>query len=910
MIRKLRVSFAGFLFICALTLSAQEKYSVDWNYSGQSFIDFVLTAESKLPVRFFYRNEWISNLVMNDYQACRNLNCVLGNLFRETTLHYVIDDDGNVIITKDFAIDVGNGAGEDNFISNAGYADSLEQQKKIEVLFLEVGRRSEADRPGNVIVSGYVTDEETREPLPGVSVYIRKLSAGTVTNAHGYYSLSLPRGAHIIQFTFIGMRETRVNLRLNGPGEMNIMMKGILIPLEETVVSAERNVTLQRFETGVEKINIPSFKMLPSFMGEADILKNLLLVTGVQTTGEGSAGFNVRGGSADQNLILLDGTPLYNSSHFFGFFPAVNSDMIKDATLYKGGMPARFGGRISSVLDIVTSDGERKEFSGNAGISPVTAHFKAEGPVIRDTLSYLVAGRATYSNWLLRLPVMLDFGSSNASFYDLNTKLSYSPDRTNKIDFSAYLSHDRFGLDTSAVYAYENILASLRWKHFWNSRFFSLLTLSHSFYTHNIQHNDVPGEEYILTHSINTSTLKGDFNIFRGLHEINFGMELNYHHLLPGSYLPGSDSSIVTEHLMEKETALEGALYIDDRMKITDYLSAEAGLRFSSFHTFGPRTVFLYDPRYSMSLYSLTDTVSYGQGDLLSSYAGPELRASLNLRLSGNNSLKINYNKTRQYLHLLTNSASISPTDSWKLSDNYLKPETGDQYAIGFYQFLFGRKIETSAELYYKDIKNMTDFKGGTVLTMIENIEQDLIYVKGKAYGIELSLKKNDGKLRYNIGYTYARTFARSTGEFRDESINGGKWYPANYDRPHELFLTMHYLYSRRLNFSANYTYSSGRPVTYPISQYRFNDLLLIHYSERNKYRMPYYSRLDISLRVNGNLKIKKIAHPYWTFSVINLFARANPYSVYFVEKNDRIKGYQLSVFGTAIPSVSFNFDF
>jgi hypothetical protein len=311
-----------------------------------------------------------------------------------------------------------------------------------------------------------------------------------------------------------------------------------------------------------------------------------------------------------------------------------------------------------------------------------------------------------------------------------------------------------------------------------------------------------------------------------------------------------------------------------------------------------------------MSPSSITDTSYYASGDLVSRYAGPEFRASLNFRLSGNNSLKLNYNRTKQYIHLLSNSASISPTDTWKLCDNYLRPERGDQYSLGFYQFLAGRKIETSAEIYYKDIRDMTDFKGGTALTLIENVEQDLIYVRGKAYGIEFTLKKNEGKLRYNIGYTYARTFARSTGEFRDESINEGKWYPANYDRPHDLTLTMHYLYSRRVSLSATYNYTTGRPVTFPVSEYFFNDILLIHYTERNRYRIPYYSRLDISVRVNGSLKLKKLAHPYWTFSVYNLGGRDNPYSVYFVEESERIKGYQLSVFGAAIPSVSFNFDF
>jgi len=361
---------------------------------------------------------------------------------------------------------------------------------------------------------------------------------------------------------------------------------------------------------------------------------------------------------------------------------------------------------------------------------------------------------------------------------------------------------------------------------------------------------------------------------------------------------------------METERALEGAIYADEKVKLTDYFSAEVGFRLSSFFMFGPRTVYLYDSHYTRTQSTITGEINYASGKVINKYAGPELRASLNFRMADNSSFKINYNRTRQYIHLLSNSATISPTDSWKLCDTYLKPETGDQYAIGFYQMLFKNKVETSVELYYKGIKNMIDFKRGTDLTLIRNIEQDLVNVRGKAYGLELSLKKTEGKMRYNIGYTYSRTFARSTGEFRDEAINGGEWYPANFDQPNNLFITMHYLYSRRLSFSANYTYSTGRPITYPVSKYWFDDILLIHYSERNKYRIPYYSRLDLSMKINGKLKLKRLAHPYWNMSVYNALARANAYSVYFIRRYDMIKGYKLSVFGTVIPSVTFGFDF
>jgi TonB dependent receptor. len=334
------------------------------------------------------------------------------------------------------------------------------------------------------------------------------------------------------------------------------------------------------------------------------------------------------------------------------------------------------------------------------------------------------------------------------------------------------------------------------------------------------------------------------------------------------------------------------------------------GVRLSSFFSFGPKTVFAYSPDYSKTGSTITDTLNFRSGEISSKYAGPEFRVSLNFRITDKNSIKINYNRTRQYIHLLSNSTSISPTDTWKLCDYYLKPEVGDQYALGFYQMLFKNKFETSVELYYKEIKNMVDFKGGSTLTMVGNIEQYLVDMKGNAYGLELSLKKTEGKVRYSIGYTYARTFVKSLGKFRDEIINSGNWYPSNYDKPNDLIITFLYLYSRRLSFTADYTYSTGRPITYPLSTYRIRNILLVQYSDRNKYRIPDYSRFDVSCKVSGNLRSHKIANPNWIFSVYNLFGRENPYSVYFKKEGEVVKGYKLSVFGRAIPSVTFNFDF
>jgi len=896
----------------SLSLEAQEKYRISSDFNNLSFKEFTLKAEKLFSIKFFYRDEWVSRLKTGDLSDCLTLSCVMDNLFKGTTLYYIIEESGNIVITNRFAIKVSVAPSEkdNSFLPPNDYSGSGENQRSEGNMSINIGNPVERNKPGNVILTGYIRNKDTQEPVPGVTVFIQKLSVGTVSNEYGYYTLTLPRGIHSLQFSFIGMREKAINLNLYGNGELNVDMNSVLIPLKETIVSAQKSVTLQRFEVGAEKINISSFKLLPTSMGESDIIKSVLLIPGVQTVGEGSAGFNVRGGSTDQNLILLYGSPIYNSSHFFGFFSAVNSDIIKDVTLYKGGIPSRYGGRISSVLDIGSREGNRKEFAGNAGISPITTHVSLEGPIIKDTLTYILTARTTYSNWIFGLINYPALHNSRASFYDLNGKITYDLNKNNKIDLSAYMSHDAFRFNSDTTYAYNNNIVALKWRHFFNSRFFSSFSINNSFYDYKISSQYLTTEAFILSHRLNSTGLKADFNWFLGRNEINFGMDLTRYSIIPGSYQPYNDSSLVVPHTLQKERAWEGALYIDDKFLLTDFLSVNAGIRMSSFFTFGPQTVMVYNPAHSKSISTITDTLNYKTGSIVNKYGGPEFRVSLNFRISEKNSFKINYNRTRQYLHLLSNSTSISPTDTWKLSDSYIKPQIGDQVAVGFYEILFKNNFEASAELYYKEIRNMVDFKGGTDFIMDEHIEKDIVNVKGKAYGLELVLKKTEGKIRYSVGYTYSRTFIRSLSSFSEEIINAGKWFPANFDKPNDLVVTFNYIFSRRFSISSNYTWSTGRPITYPVATYHMYDDVLVHYSDRNKYRIPDYSRLDLSFQVNGSLRSHKLARPTWTFSVFNLLGRQNVYSIYFKKVGDIYTGYKLSVFGQAIPSVTFSFDF
>ena len=909
---KSRAIFTILILLFSSAARSQEKHLISWDYKGMTFQDFVNRSESELHVRFYYSVDWTSNITLGDYPGKSSLNEILDTLFSGTSVYWYNAGPGNIMLTKDFAIKPLTEPRnvQKKYVPGMDLSTGSHPSASGGNLVADIGNRSDAGKPGAATISGYVFNQETKEALAGVTVYVPGLSTGTNTNAYGFYKLNLPKGSSTVHFSFVGMKEKTIDLNVFGSGELNMEMKSVLVPLKEAIIRAGKDVTVQRLETGIEKINVATFRLMPTSMGESDIIKSVLLVPGVSSVGEGSAGFNVRGGSADQNLILLYGAPMYNSSHFFGFFSAVNSDIIKDATLYKGGIPARYGGRLSSVLDIVPREGNRKEFSGNAGISPVTTHFALEGPVKKDTIYYLITGRTTYSNWILGLLDNPSLNKSRAAFHDLNVRVAFDMDRKNKFDFSAYYSDDSFKLNSDSTYKYQNNIVSMRWRHYFSSRFFSAISVDNSYYRLTMLSNRVPQEAFELKHRINSTGVRADFNWFPGRNEINFGTDITRYDVLPGNYMPASDSSIVILRTIERQRAIEAAIYFEDKFTVTDNLSVVAGGRFASFFAMGPQTVYEYNHGYPMSSASVTDTLLFGRMSNYKSYSGPELRLSANLKLNRNSSLRINYNHTRQYLHLLSNTASISPTDTWKLCDYNLRPQSGEQFSAGFYTIVNKNKIEVSAELYFRKIRNMADFKGGTELLMNEYIERDVVNVSGKSYGLELLVKKPQGRTRWSISYTFSRALIRSTGTFADDIINGGTWFPANFDRPHDFIGTFNYLHSRRVSVSANYTFSSGRPVSYPVSSYKIGEIIVTGFSERNQYRLPYYSRLDLSIIIRGDLKLKKIAHPNWIFSIYNVTGRDNVYSVFFKNVNNSVRSYYLSVFNMAIPTLSFNFDF
>jgi hypothetical protein len=575
--------------------------------------------------------------------------------------------------------------------------------------------------------------------------------------------------------------------------------------------------------------------------------------------------------------------------------------------LYKSGITADYGGRLSSVLDVRTREGNLKKISGSGGISPVTGRISLEGPIIKDRTSFLLGARSTYSDWILKR--LDDYENSTASFYDLNANISHKINDDNSLYLSAYWSQDKFKLNQDTLYAYSDRNASLKWKHSFSPKLFGVLTSAISRYSYEVSSDQNPVEAASMDFSIQQWNARADLNYFpNAKHTLTGGAGIVRYDLHPGNYQPIGTESEVIPTTIQKEQAIETAFYVGENYEINPRLSVYAGLRYSFYQNLGPRDVFTY-PEGPRTESSIQDTVAYGKGPI-TTYHGAEPRISVRYVLPKNASVKFSYNRMRQYIQMLSNTTVIAPTDIWKLSDTYIRPQVGDQVSVGYYKNIRGNAIETSVEAYYKTIQDATDFKDGAELLLNHHLETDVLPAQGKAYGVEVFLKKNTGKLNGWLSYTYSRSLLKVAGPTSTETINNGTYYPSSYDKPHAVNVVGNYKFNRRINISINTTYSTGRPITIPVAKYELGGVQRVFYSERNEYRIPDYFRADASVNIEGNHKIKKLAHSSWTIAVYNLTGRANPYSVFFVSENGKINGYKLSIFARPIPTITYNFKF
>ena len=682
--------------------------------------------------------------------------------------------------------------------------------------------------------------------------------------------------------------------------------------LAEIVVVGGRQSAVNNIMIGSEKFKPQLLKNIPSAFGESDIMKIVLTLPGVTTVGEASSGYNVRGGATDQNLILFNGGTVYNPSHLFGLFTSFNSDAVEDVELFKSSIPAEYGGRISSVLKVSSKEANMQKLTGSASVGALTSKANIEIPVVKNHVSLLLNGRTTYSDWILKqLPEDTDYKNGTANFYDFGGVLTWKLNNMHRLKIFGYWSNDKFSFSSQDNYGYQNRNFSVEWRSILNESITAILSAGFDHYDYFNEDRNAPSMAARLSFGIDQ--LWGKLHIRQRLsenHTLSYGLSMQHYDVQGGKYEPVGEKSYIKTDQLQREKALESAAYIDYERSLTEKLSVSAGLRYSVFNALGPRDVNIYATGELPSEETLLGTRS--ETGIIKTYHAPEVRLSARYALMENLSLKAGINTMHQYIHKVSNTSIMSPTDIWKLSDYNIKPQKGWQVAAGIYHETPNKEYEFSAEVYYKHISDYLNYRSSAVLLMNPHLETDVISTKGKAYGIELQVKKPVGKLNGWINYTFARSLLRQDDKRVALPLNNGEWYPAEYDRPHEIKAVLNYKLTERYSFSSNFNYATGRPTTLPAGIYydSYNKRYMPYYSERNKYRIPDYLRLDLAFNIEPTHKLTSFLHTSFSIGVYNALARKNAYNIYYVTKGETIKGYKLSVFGTAIPYVSLNIRF
>lgn len=894
----------------------EDQVLISLDLKSASLDELVTAVESQTNFHFYFRASDFDKVSITVSAVRKPLSYILDEAFKNTEYHYAIDPQLNVFLTKDIVIttqllsDIVRGQ---NQTPDKPVVANDDEKNRIAALnerrVFDIGIKGSGK--ARATISGNIRSISTGEPIIGAAVTVQNSTTGVATDEKGNYKLELPTGRQQLVIRSIGMKATTRTIVLHSDGRLNIEMVSESANLKEVVVSSDRESHVKGLQMGVEKLDIQTIKYIPSSFGEADVLKAMLTLPGVKTVGEASSGFNVRGGASDQNLILFNNSTIYNPFHFFGFFSSFNSESIKEVELYKSAIPASYGGRLSSVLKVTSRQGDMQKFKGTAGLGVLTSRLNLEGPLWKDKISLLVGARTTYSNWVFNLvPESSGFKSSRASFYDVNATLTGKINDKNTLSVSGYLSHDESNLNTDTTYSYTNRNISTSYTREFTDKLFGEFIVGFDHYDYGSSSNSEPQYGYELKFAINQSNMKANFTYELGTaHTLQFGGSGIYYSINPGTYSPVGSESVVQADFVEPEHGLETALFVEDLFEITPELSINAGFRYSMFHYLGGQTINQYVKGVPRTEDTILGTQTFGKNEVIHTYHGPEVRVSARYAITENFSVKASYNSLRQYIHMLSNTVAISPTDTWKLSDPNIKPQLSQQYSIGFYNKVF-KMLETSVEVYKKDIKNYLDYKSGSVLIMNDHVETEVMTTKGKAYGAEFMIKKPSGKLNGWVSYTYSRILLQVDDPLAGEEINRGEFYPASYDKPHDFNLVLNQKITRRLSFSLNTTYSTGRPVTIPIGVFYYGGSPKTLYSDRNGYRIPDYFRVDFSANIEGNHKVKQLIHTSWTFGIYNITGRKNPYSVYYTSEKGVINGYKLSILGTLIPFLNFNLKF
>ena len=790
--------------------------------------------------------------------------------------------------------------------------------KKISLLlFLFLGCFSVAAQE-KFTLSGTISDSNSNETLIGVNLFIPELKTGITTNEYGFYSITIPKGSYTVRISYMGYNSLEEKIQLQQNTKSNFKLFTTENTLKEVVIIDNKTKTdIRKPEMSVNKLSISAIKRMPVVLGEVDVLKSILLLPGVTNAGEGASGFNVRGGGADQNLILLDEATIFNSSHVFGFFSVFNPDAIKDLKLYKGGIPARFGGRAASVLDIYQKDGNSKKFSTNGGIGLISSRLLLEGPLVKDKGSFLIGGRSSYAHLFLKLSE--DQKDNAAYFYDLNTKLSYKINPNNNLFLSGYFGRDVFSLANSFTNIYGNSTLNLRWNHLFSNKLFSNLSLIYSDYYYGL---DLDFVGFKWDSGIKNYNIKYDLkNYVSDRFKLNYGLNAIYYDFNPGIIKPSDSNSGINFSQLDKKYAFEPALYINADQELSSAISISYGLRYSLFYRLGQSDLNVYannnpvvfNPE--LQIYekaSPIGTTTFDKNEVMKRYNYLEPRFSAAYQLNDKQSIKASYNRMVQYLQLVSNTSSPTPLDVWTPSDSFIKPQIADQVALGYFTNFKNDLYSLEVETYYKKVQNRIDYIDGADLIANNALEQVILNGQMRSYGLEIMVKKNEGRLNGWISYTLSRSEQQTPGRtILETGINNGQWYNSAYDKLHNLAVTSSYLLNEKWSFGANFALQSGQPVTYPNGQYQYLGITIPSYGLRNKDRLPTYHHLDISATLTPRKNNNRNWKGEWVFSIYNLYNRKNAAAINFRQNSDtgNNEAVKTSIFGM-VPAVSYNFKY
>ncbi|MDQ6470387.1 TonB-dependent receptor [Flavobacterium sp. LHD-80] len=910
-------------FLLPIFLFSQEK-NISIKYSNVTRKEAIEIVEKNTSFHFYFEDQWLSNtdLISGEFNNT-SISVILDAIFNNTTINYIIDQN-NIILSNGLLIS--NTITEDYFknadkISTAKTSNSpivpiynkqyLTDSKKDSDSIISLGKQSLINASQSYTLSGYIKDRISGKPEYNITVKVKDKDISTTTDENGYYSFRVPAGINIIETQSIKHESKTKKIVLYSNGKVDFNLDENVNALKEVVIENKRTKNTTSVVAGLTSINIENIKNVPLILGERDIFKVATTLPGIKTAGEGSAGFNVRGGKDDQNLFLLDNASLYNPSHFLGFFSSVNPFTTKSADIYKGSIPAEFGGRLSSVFDIKSKNGNTEKVSGEAGIGPVMSNVALEIPIVKGKSSLIFGGRASYSDWILKTIKDPELDNSQASFYDLILKYNHRVSAKDNLETSFYYSHDKYSINSDSIYKYSNLLATVKWDHDFNAKNKSSLIVTNSQYKFNIDYDSQPEKSFDYGYKINETQLFFKMRyVLNEKHSFNYGVSSKIYNINPGFLEPTADNSQIKQTTLEKEKALESAVFFTENYKVNDKLLIDLGLRYSYYAALGPSTQNIYRDDLPKSERTVVDTKTYSNNESIKTYGGFEPRISARYFILPDLSVKASFDRTYQYMHLLSTNTTQSPMDVWKLSDLNTKPQSSNQFSLGLFKNIIENSLELSLEGYYKRSKNILDYKVGAELFLNENIETELLQGEGKAYGVEFLIKKEKGNFNGWLSYTYSRALIKLDSKFDSEKINSGQYFPTNYDKPHDFSAILNYKFTKRYSLSTNFVYQTGRPVTFPIGSYEFAGEDFTLYSNRNQYRIPDYYRLDIGLNFEGNHKIKKLAHSFWNLSVYNVLGRNNPYNVYFVTEDRKIKAYKTSIFSVPIPTITYNIKF